>query len=128
MEISLRPYCLFLLGINFILFPENSLAKKIKTDEFAGLLPPGNGREQVINNCNQCHSIKLVVQNKMTREGWDQTITKMQVKHDLWELEIKERKQVLDYLSQNFHPTQKGPSLDGEMGPRKVNPLPSENP
>jgi hypothetical protein len=28
----------------------------------------------VVNNCTNCHSAKLVVQNKMSAESWDTTI------------------------------------------------------
>ncbi len=64
-------------------------------DEF----PRGKGRSLVVETCTTCHSSKLVLQNGMTRENWDVTITWMQEKQGLRELTKKDRKTILDYLS-----------------------------
>jgi len=62
-------------------------------------LPPGKGREQVIENCTACHSTAIILQNHMPRKQWDQTLTWMQKKQGLWDLEPSLRKTILDYLS-----------------------------
>lgn len=43
----------------------------------------------------------------MTRAAWDKTITWMQQKQGLWELETSVRKTILDYLSQQQGVNQK---------------------
>ena len=53
----------------------------------------------VTRNCTGCHSSETVLQNSMTRERWDGTITIMQEKHGLWDLDPETRKQILNYLS-----------------------------
>ncbi len=62
-------------------------------------LPPGEGIELVLENCTVCHSTDIILQNHMSREAWDKTITWMQKKQGLWELGKKDRKTILDYLS-----------------------------
>ena len=54
--------------------------------------------------CTSCHSSKLIVQNRFTRDGWKQKIRWMQAKHNLWDLGETE-KQVLDYLEKYYAPT-----------------------
>ena len=53
--------------------------------------------------CTSCHSSKLVIQNRFTRDGWKQKIRWMQAKHNLWDLGETE-KQVLDYLEKYYAP------------------------
>ena len=62
-------------------------------------LPPGKGREQVLENCTACHSTAIILQNRMPRKQWDQTLTWMQKKQGLRDLEPDLRKTILDYLS-----------------------------
>ncbi|WP_229249425.1 hypothetical protein [Dyadobacter sandarakinus] len=54
--------------------------------------------------CTQCHSSKLIVQNRFTRDGWKQKIRWMQANHNLWDLGETE-KPVLDYLEKHYGPT-----------------------
>jgi len=86
-------------------------------------LPRNKGVGLVKANCISCHSEKIIIQNRMTRKNWDQTITWMQEKQNLWPLDPKVRKEILDYLTRNFSPNAKD-SIDLGLGPRQVNPLP----
>ena len=64
------------------------------------------GVSQVIQNCTQCHSAKLVTQNRLSKEGWEATITWMQDTQNLWDLgEPMKELIVLTYLSKNYAPT-----------------------
>jgi len=65
------------------------------------------GYELVKQTCMACHSSKLVVQNRATREGWLSMIRWMQKKHKLWDLG-KNESLILDYLSKNYAPKDKG--------------------
>jgi hypothetical protein len=62
-------------------------------------LAPGEGRDLVFGNCTVCHSASIILQNHMSREAWDKTITWMQKEQGMWELEKSDRKTILDYLS-----------------------------
>ncbi len=90
-------------------------------------LPPGPNRELVMANCLACHSAKLILQNRMTRQRWDEKISWMQKTQNLWPLSKEVRSKILDYLEtvqgvQNSLP--KRDAMDG-LGPRNVNVLPN---
>ena len=62
-------------------------------------LPLGKGRAQVLKNCTVCHSSAIILQTHMSRKKWDQTLSWMQEKQGLWNLQPDLRKIILDYLS-----------------------------
>lgn len=59
------------------------------------------GADLVQAHCSGCHSLALVAQNRMTRQGWQETIRWMQEKQGLWDLGSAEQA-ILDYLEQNY--------------------------
>lgn len=61
----------------------------------------------VRRSCTSCHSSKLVIQNRATREGWAQMIDWMQETQGLQDLGKYEVK-ILDYLEKNYSPTETG--------------------
>lgn len=61
----------------------------------------------VRRSCTSCHSSKLVIQNRATREGWAQMIDWMQETQGLQDFGKYEVK-ILDYLEKNYSPTEKG--------------------
>jgi hypothetical protein len=65
------------------------------------------GFKAVLANCTNCHSSKLVIQNRATRDGWESMIRWMQRTQKLWELGENEDI-ILDYLSKNYAPQKKG--------------------
>lgn len=67
----------------------------------------GEGLTEVIQNCTNCHSAKLVTQNRMTREGWVATIRWMQETQNLWDLGNQEEA-IVKYLATNYAPQKKG--------------------
>ena len=67
----------------------------------------GEGLMTVVNNCTNCHSAKLVTQNRMTKEGWQATITWMQETQNLWDLG-KNEAIIVDYLATYYAPEKKG--------------------
>lgn len=88
-------------------------------DAGAADLPPGPGRDQVVQNCTACHSAAIILQNRMTRERWDETITWMQEKQGLWELEPDLRNTILDYLSRHFGAGAPAKGASGEAPRRR---------
>lgn len=67
----------------------------------------GNGLMTVVTHCTACHSAGLVTQNRMSREGWEQTIRWMQKTQNLWDLGDNEVV-ILDYLTAHYAPQKKG--------------------
>jgi len=65
------------------------------------------GLIETINNCTNCHSSKLVIQNRMSKEQWIATIRWMQKTQNLWDLGRNEEI-IVNYLSKNYAPIKKG--------------------
>ena len=65
------------------------------------------GLMTVVNNCTNCHSAKLVTQNRMSKERWTATIRWMQETQNLWDLG-KNEEIIVNYLATNYAPTKKG--------------------
>lgn len=70
-------------------------------------LVDAEGLMAVVNNCTNCHSSKLVTQNRMNTERWNETITWMQETQNLWELG-KNQEIIVNYLVTNYPPKAKG--------------------
>lgn len=64
-------------------------------------LKDAEGLMAVVNNCTNCHSAELVIQNRMDRERWIATIRWMQETQNLWNLGDNEAI-ILDYLTTNY--------------------------
>ena len=58
-------------------------------------------------NCTACHSSKLVIQNRMSRENWLETIRWMQKTQGLWKFPPQTEETILDYLSTHYVPSKK---------------------
>ena len=67
----------------------------------------GEGLMTVVNNCTNCHSAKLVTQNRMDADGWRKTIKWMQETQNLWDLGRNEDI-IVDYLAKYYAPGKKG--------------------
>jgi hypothetical protein len=65
------------------------------------------GFELVRANCTACHSAGLVIQNRMNRDTWLDTIRWMQKTQGLWPLGDNENA-ILDYLAKHYSPTKTG--------------------
>lgn len=65
------------------------------------------GLMEVVNNCTNCHSSKLVTQNRMNKDRWIATIRWMQETQNLWDLGGNEEI-IVNYLVTNYPPSKKG--------------------
>lgn len=65
------------------------------------------GLTAVVNNCTNCHSAKLVIQNRMNKERWNSTIRWMQETQNLWDLG-KNQEIIVNYLTTNYPPLEVG--------------------
>lgn len=70
-------------------------------------LVEGSGLMAVVNNCTNCHSAKLVTQNRMSAERWNETIKWMQETQNLWDLGDNQEI-IVNYLVTNYPVTEKG--------------------
>jgi len=66
-----------------------------------------DGLMAVVNNCTNCHSAQLVIQNRMDRDRWIATIRWMQKTQNLWDLGENEAV-IVNYLVTNYPPINKG--------------------
>ncbi len=64
-------------------------------------LKDAKGLMTVVNNCTNCHSAKLVTQNRMNAKRWNETIKWMQEKQNLWDLG-KNQEIIVNYLVENY--------------------------
>lgn len=92
-----RKYWLCLILFAIAVFSTSSILAQEEI-KYQGL-PPGEGVDLVLGNCVVCHSAEIILQNHMSRKSWDKTITWMQEKQGMWELDKGDRKKILDYLS-----------------------------
>ena len=70
-------------------------------------LKDGKGLMTVVNNCTNCNSAKLVTQNRMNAERWNETIKWMQEKQNLWQLG-ENQEIIVNYLVENYPVNQVG--------------------
>jgi hypothetical protein len=52
-------------------------------------------------HCTQCHTTKIITQNRASREGWENMISWMQETQNLWDLG-EDHDGVIDYLTRNY--------------------------
>ena len=70
-------------------------------------LVDAEGLMTVVNNCTNCHSSKIILQNRMNAERWNATIKWMQQTQNLWDLG-KNQDVIVNYLVTNYPPKSKG--------------------
>ena len=77
-------------------------------DDFRGL-PEGEGRDLVHVVCDGCHSIKLVVQQGLSRDSWAESLDLMVEEQGMVEMDPETYAIVLEYLSQYLGPDHRPP-------------------
>ncbi len=106
--IALNPSVFFKKPTETIIVELPELANEIKDGvHIVTGFVDDEGLTEVIQNCTNCHSAKLVTQNRMSKEGWIATIRWMQETQNLWDLGIQEET-IVNYLATNYAPQNKG--------------------
>ena len=59
-------------------------------------------RDDTFYFCTACHSFKIIAQQGMSRERWNDTIDYMIERHKMVDVQGEHRDQMLDYLSTAF--------------------------
>ena len=69
----------FLLTLVFALLSAVSAqAQKAKDEGSTQTLPPGNGRDLVLNSCNSsCHNLTMIVTARKNNDGWSKSVNDM---------------------------------------------------
>ncbi len=71
--------------------------------DFGGL-PNGPHREEVYYTCTACHSIAIVVQQRLGRGVWNDVLDWMVEEQGMEPLEPGARSRILDYLATRLTP------------------------
>jgi hypothetical protein len=100
--------------------PIDSLAQSVtevanSEQDWQGL-PPGKGREETFYLCGPCHSLKLVTQQGLTRDSWEEVMDYMVAEQAMAPLESTDRKLIVDYLAKFYGADRK--ARGGSLTPR----------
>jgi mono/diheme cytochrome c family protein len=79
--------------------------------ERIGDLAEGPGRDETFGLCTACHGYRLVSNQGLTRDKWDETLTWMTERHGMPDIQGADRDLILDYLATHHPP--KAPSRAG---------------
>ncbi|MDA0340058.1 MAG: aldehyde dehydrogenase [Proteobacteria bacterium] len=70
----------------------------VAEEEFGGM-PAAPGVEETFYTCSTCHSIRLVTQQGLSRESWEETLEWMVAEQEMEPLEPADHNSVIGYLS-----------------------------
>jgi hypothetical protein len=88
-------------------------ARKPGALDMNAIFPPGPGRELVLNNCTNCHSIVPIVTGKKAKPAWDSI--KANHLQRVSGMNRDDVNVVFDYLVANFGPNNPEPQLPREL-------------
>ncbi len=104
MRLAVAAACLVAAGTAWAQPPSPFLTTPGGGGQEEAALPPGDGREMVEGICSGCHSIRLVTQQRLSRERWDHLLDWMVAEQGMPELDAETRERVLDYLGSHLAP------------------------
>jgi cytochrome c5 len=87
-----------------------SVASKVNVDE---IFPPGEGRDLVLNNCQNCHTFVPIVVLQMDKDAWARN--SLDHRDRVGSLTDEEFRTLYAYLTANFHPGRPVPTLPKEL-------------
>jgi cytochrome c5 len=87
-----------------------TVATKVDID---AIFPAGEGRDLVLNNCQNCHTFVPIVVLQMDKEAWHRN--SLDHRDRVTTLSDDEFKTLYDYLATNFHPGRPVPPLPKEL-------------
>ncbi len=68
-----------------------------------GVLVAAEGVEETFDYCDACHSVRLVAQQGLDRDGWVELLEWMVDEQGMAEIEEPDLSVVLDYLTTNYN-------------------------
>lgn len=63
------------------------------------------GYQAVAVNCLACHSARIIIQQGLSRDKWEDTIEWMQEEQGLWPIPAPTLGEILDYLAAHYGPS-----------------------
>ncbi len=103
---SLASFVLLIAGLALAPAYLHSGAKaqtpEAEENEF-GVLKVADGVEETYYNCVACHSERIISQQGLTRDGWDELLVWMVDEQGMHVIEPEERDKILDYLSTHYN-------------------------
>ncbi len=79
-----------------------AVAQEDPDEALLNSLPEGPGKEETFYACHGCHSFRLVLQQRLSRPHWDETLDWMVEEQGMPEIEGGERDLILDYLETHY--------------------------
>lgn len=74
----MRVVLYLLLSYITFLASVSAQSPKVKDESWPQTLPPGDGRDLVLNSCNSsCHNLKMVVTARKSHDGWAKSMNDM---------------------------------------------------
>ena len=99
---SLSPRWLILLLILPALDAGAQSRRERPPEETPEQYPAGAHRDDTFYFCTACHGFKIVAQQGMSRERWNETFDFMVKRHNMVDVQGEQRDQMLDYLTAAF--------------------------
>jgi hypothetical protein len=87
-----------------------AVAGKVDIDQ---IFPPGEGRDLVLNNCQNCHTFVPIVVLQMEEDAW--TRNSIDHRDRVAQVSDEDFKTLYTYLKANFHPGRPVPKLPKEL-------------
>jgi hypothetical protein len=87
-----------------------AVASRVNLDE---IFPAGEGRDLVLNNCQNCHTFVPIVVLQMEEAAW--TRNSIDHRERVTQLSDEDFKTLYTYLKANFHPGRPVPTLPKEL-------------
>jgi hypothetical protein len=80
----------------------HNLAEEEERPEY-GVLVVAKGVDTTFYTCAACHSERIVAQQGLTRDGWEELLVWMVDEQGMWEIEEPDLSEILDYLATNYN-------------------------
>ena len=92
--------------LGFIIFPTLDASaqswRERPPEETPEQYPAGPHRDDTFYFCTACHSFRIVAQQGLSRERWNETFDFMVSRHKMVDVQGEQREQMLDYLASAF--------------------------
>jgi cytochrome c5 len=89
--------------------PQPDAATVASKVDINAIFPPGDGRDLVLNNCQNCHTFVPIVVLQMDKDAW--TRNSLDHRERVTSLSDEEFSRLYAYLTANFHPGRPVPRL-----------------
>lgn len=101
-SLIVRSIFVFTLAVSAIGFAAAQTPAFTPREEEPEEFPEAAGREEAFYGCTACHGFKIVAQQGMSRQRWEDTIEFMIRQHKMPAPSVQEREKILDYLARAF--------------------------